>query len=232
MLIVIAIISILTGILLPVIAKARGRGTRVNCAANLKQIGYALDNFANDFEGVYPNEYWHWSYNGNDNSGRTLGMLVPGYVEDTKLFQCPGGSDPSPTMADAGADQLFKIFTSVTSYSYHRVLLKKSLAKVIVATDEDAIGTDYLNVPSSPNHNYEGANLLWIDGHVTWHACRSREQGVVMTEKLYSTDHGVGEGSSKMTPLAEDRLGENDSAQNYASTSTQSPHDIFVRMAP
>jgi len=60
--VVIAIIAILAAILFPVFAKARDRAKQASCLNNLKQIGTAVQMYANDNdERVYPqvyNEYW------------------------------------------------------------------------------------------------------------------------------------------------------------------------------
>ena len=58
LLVVIAIIAILAAILFPVFAKARDRAKRATCVSNLKQIGTALNMYANDYdEFIYPQVY-------------------------------------------------------------------------------------------------------------------------------------------------------------------------------
>jgi prepilin-type N-terminal cleavage/methylation domain-containing protein/prepilin-type processing-associated H-X9-DG protein len=51
---VIAIIAILTGILIPVFAKAREKGRQTYCLSNLKQIGMAMMLYTEDHDGFYP----------------------------------------------------------------------------------------------------------------------------------------------------------------------------------
>jgi prepilin-type N-terminal cleavage/methylation domain-containing protein len=230
-LIVAAIIATLTGLLLPVITKSRRMGARLNCQANLKQVGYALIMFAGEFDEFFPTEYWNGAGAAkyNNNSGLTLGMLYPKYVSELQLFVCPGSRDPVPVaqlVAAAGNTGQFSVFTTVASYGYQRTLLDKALEKVIIVADEDAIGTADLNVPSTPNHNYEGANCLWIKGEVTWESARDSAEGVVKTTGLFSTDNGIGTG----VPISEDHLGRSDAGLSYSSNDAQSPHDTFLRM--
>jgi prepilin-type processing-associated H-X9-DG protein len=54
LLVVIAIIAILAGLLLPALAKAKGKGHVAKCTANLKQIGTALGMYADEFDGRLP----------------------------------------------------------------------------------------------------------------------------------------------------------------------------------
>ncbi len=57
MLVVIAVISLLTAVLMPVLARARREGKAVMCLSNLRQLGIAAQLYADDNDGYYPIAY-------------------------------------------------------------------------------------------------------------------------------------------------------------------------------
>ena len=93
LLVVIAIIAILAAILFPVFAQAREKARQTSCLSNMKQLGLALNMYAQDYDGTLSQTSWelgnfkakvHWSY------------LVQPYVKNQQIFVCP--SDPNPVL--------------------------------------------------------------------------------------------------------------------------------------
>src|ERR1700738_4569812 len=58
LLVVIAIIAILAALLFPVFAQARAKARQAACLSNLKQIGYALHMYLQDYDEQMPNCCW------------------------------------------------------------------------------------------------------------------------------------------------------------------------------
>ena len=91
LLVVIAIIAILAAILFPVFAQAREKARQTSCLSNTKQLGLALNMYAQDYDGTLSQTSWelgsfkakvHWSY------------LVQPYVKNLQIFLCPSDTHP------------------------------------------------------------------------------------------------------------------------------------------
>jgi prepilin-type N-terminal cleavage/methylation domain-containing protein/prepilin-type processing-associated H-X9-DG protein len=78
LLVVIAIIAILAAILFPVFARAREQARKATCMSNLKQIGLALFQYAQDYDERWPSDPW-WDYKKH---------IMP-YIKNDRVFACP-----------------------------------------------------------------------------------------------------------------------------------------------
>lgn len=85
MLVVIAIVSLLAAIMFPAFGRVRAKGRRTTCASNLKQIGVALDLYAQDNR-AYP------ALNQKAFTDKKCGVWadkVFPYAKSEKIFECP-----------------------------------------------------------------------------------------------------------------------------------------------
>lgn len=112
LLVVIGIIALLVSMLLPALNKARQAVYKVSCASNLRQIGLAIQMYANDNKGWMPPEYDNTAppyytkprYHLGSETARSHGLSLllpeawnaegisirtPGYLPNPDAFFCP-----------------------------------------------------------------------------------------------------------------------------------------------
>jgi prepilin-type N-terminal cleavage/methylation domain-containing protein/prepilin-type processing-associated H-X9-DG protein len=143
LLVVIAIIAILAAILFPVFARARENARRTSCMSNLKQLGLAAMQYAQDYDETYPRTavnlgapfpdgvdwtnsgYWYWPQ-----------LLFP-YHRSAQIWICPSGNTANTR----------------TPYSGHY-----SANELVIATYTDPNGVN-LSTIQSPATTY-----MFMDG--------------------------------------------------------------------
>jgi prepilin-type N-terminal cleavage/methylation domain-containing protein/prepilin-type processing-associated H-X9-DG protein len=123
LLVVIAIIAILAAILFPVFAQAREKGRAASCLSNLKQLGLAFMQYAQDYDDFVPGIHYNRSTLTNSQQNWPLppgypsyasgpdwqsgigwaGEISP-YIKNTGIFKCP--DDPTTSMVVNGVTKV------------------------------------------------------------------------------------------------------------------------------
>lgn len=95
LLVVIAIIAIIAAILFPVFASAREKARQTTCASNLKQLGLAFIQYAQDYDQKFPS-----GQNLDPSFNKAIGMgwagQLFGYAKSQGVYVCPDDNSVPP----------------------------------------------------------------------------------------------------------------------------------------
>ena len=184
-----AMFLMLAGVLIPSLQRAQQKGDQSLCAAQMGQIGSALQAFAHNNDGNYPTVAAsdpHWLTQGDtptaSNSAALYQLLTNKYVTNPRVFQCPALGGESFALRDD-----LKDFPDPEHihYSYQHAIgprkfnvLDPALADVAeemaVLADQSPLFSDgafhpeRCENPTSDNHGQTGQNVLYITGNVRW----------------------------------------------------------------
>jgi prepilin-type N-terminal cleavage/methylation domain-containing protein/prepilin-type processing-associated H-X9-DG protein len=89
LLVVIAIIALLAAILFPVFARARENARKSSCQNNLKQIGIAELQYAQDYDETMSGSFITTPMGQGGNNRMSFVELLMPYAKSTQIFQCP-----------------------------------------------------------------------------------------------------------------------------------------------
>lgn len=195
LLVVIAIVAILAAILFPVFSRAREKARQASCLSNLKQIGLAGLQYAQDYdERLFPFAYddWqHYWWGLVDYANRTVDFtrsLIYPYMRNVQIKACPSfRENPNFAYGHLGYGYNYA-YLSPMDWRPPWTPRAVSLAQISQPAETTWIAdaaqwriwgagapvfeaTAFLEPPSYNNptfharHNDTG-NVLWCDGHV------------------------------------------------------------------
>ena len=187
LLVVIAIVAILAAFLFPVFSRVRERARQTQCLSNLRQLGLATFQYAQDSDDRYPyggdpsdldtdtwkdwkgSQYWPQVQQMQANHS-TLPNVMAGYVKDRNLWRCPddngfdlGGSfEDIPLSAHPSCFQAFGM-----SYAYTTLL----------ALDGQMLSSVRAWSRLPPYSEHEPVNIPLFHDHVGhWHGGTERSE--------------------------------------------------------
>ena len=206
LLIVIAIITILAGMLLPALNKARDKAHMISCTSQLKQVMLAMHTYANDAKGIMI-----LSANSNYDS-RSYGarLIDNGYLQDDRIGRCMvpvNGKTtsltgwygtpnyPPKSLIPNGFSQIYNIGfgLAITSWSVPASNSYILLGDSYRDTDHTQISVVYTLY--SGDHSYfisrhaGKANFAFLDGH-------AESVPVTFFPKLFASHHSINSGYS------------------------------------
>jgi prepilin-type N-terminal cleavage/methylation domain-containing protein/prepilin-type processing-associated H-X9-DG protein len=191
LLVVVAIISILASLLLPMLGRAKEQARIITCGSNIKQTGLCGSLYSDD----YADYYMPTMFDGVSHFVQNWGYILVNhdYIVDAKIITCPstGGLMYADSILhpDKAAWRFKythfgyndKLGLGNVSYQYTR----RSQVRSPAATIELGDSIDYSGTPpywtiyrlgyianganwEFHNRHNDGANILWADLHVNW----------------------------------------------------------------
>jgi prepilin-type processing-associated H-X9-DG protein len=188
-LVVIAIIAILAAILFPVFAKAREKARQSSCQSNLKQIGVAIMQYAQDYDERLPacrlQDNWANPYDNNNLQTMDWRAAIQPYIKSLQVLACPSntGTDKSGSNGGGRSGGFFHHYAMPTSgggnqtngFSYN-VGYSASLAAIsapaqtLQAVETVSQGNPDIYGGNARNDKFtkhsDMGNFLYCDGHV------------------------------------------------------------------
>jgi prepilin-type N-terminal cleavage/methylation domain-containing protein/prepilin-type processing-associated H-X9-DG protein len=170
LLIVVAIITVLIGILLPIVGKSHEKANRAACLSNLHQIGASLIMYANANHGRLPNDN-PGGENLNVDENLVLVSFANEYVKSPAAFHCPGSVLPMPTQINNSTDQ--QPNSSRICYDFYSVdWWDSDIGPIITRINGAPLAWDLLGydpvLSGLQNHGNTGGNAVFTDGHAEW----------------------------------------------------------------
>ena len=155
LLVVITIIVILAGMLLPALARAREQARRAVCVSNLRQIGNALKMYTCDWDEMFPGS-----------TGEYVALYTV-YMNDAAIWWCPSDNDLKNTaIYTAGVNTADSVRVS---YNYNECQFGGAATLgASRLTESDRSDTPVVFDLGTGNHDGDGGNCMFLDGHVEW----------------------------------------------------------------
>lgn len=156
LMVVMAIISVLMGMVFPALHSFRERGNRLSCMNNLRQIGIVSLTYAENWRGKLP-------YSGYK-SASILHLLKEKNLDSWEVFWCLSDNGPDDGVQSDPALRSYMFY----NYAVHPGMELSVQDKSVVGVIWDAYGGDTTGKSESSkytNHGVDGGNVFFLGGH-------------------------------------------------------------------
>ena len=162
LLVVMTIITLLAGMLLPVLTAAKGKAVQLDCQGHLKQIGLVLTQYTDDYCGTLMEEV--------DDNGIKWGerLTREGYLPNAQLLHCPKIAPFPPWLKYHYAYGINGHLTNPFGSPFKLINLNGS-SKKILGIDAERYWAAWYAGPTAGVITYlhnRGTNMVFCDGHV------------------------------------------------------------------
>jgi prepilin-type processing-associated H-X9-DG protein len=141
--------GMLVSVMLPSLCRSRESANRIKCASNLRQIGQAIALYAQEHAGQYPPSF---------------AVLLSTQDITPELVTCPSSNDEKSDATDTAG-----IVADLTAAETNAPGHKHCLSYIYIGqslTEKTATPTTIVAYEPMENHDKDGVNVLFGDGHV------------------------------------------------------------------